>query len=123
MFVSLAVAVAPEGRLKERLHLSRWHDLAAEAQHLVAFGPEAVRRACGEDDRLARTGGPLLAPDPDASAAFEDLDAFFEVRVDVSGREELLHEELDLKELAVRVRRAFCEGEFLAGVGDLEDVA
>jgi len=57
-----------------------------------------------------------------ASAAFEDLDAFFEVLVDVSGREELLHEEFDLKELAVRVRRAFCEGELLAG-GDLEDVA
>ena len=109
----------------QRLELQRGAHLADEVGLLLAGVPELVWRAGGNGDALAGAGDELLAADPEADAAAEDLETLLLARVDMGGRDEAvrLHEGLDHDGLAVRLAACLPEDDALAGDGVVDRVS
>jgi hypothetical protein len=95
--VRLAVGGQGEHRLEQRLELQCGADLADELCDVVTGVPEPVRCAGRDGQTVSRSRDELLAPDAEADAAADDLEALLLRRVDVCGGDEAvrLHVGLD----------------------------
>jgi hypothetical protein len=104
------------------LHVERRDDLDAGAGDAVAAVGELVHAASRDHDGLARLGGDLLHPEPERHRALEHVKALLLLRVDVrAGHATVRRElELELEQLARRVRGGLQERDALAAHGVLD---